>query len=435
MHIFRPLVFLALGCMALPAATASAVSRVDPDHYQLISCGKLLDVIEEETLQNQDILVRGSVIEAIGPKLDAPKGAERIDLSDRVCMPGLMDMHVHFFTQSAEGSVDMQGVTQSSAFNALRGIRFAQELLHNGFTTIRSPGDHDYAYANIEIRNAINRGEFAGPRYLVAPHYISALGGHGDFNSFAPDRPPIHAPMIADGVDQLRAAVRKEIKYGADWIKVMASGGVMSQHDDPEVAAYSEEEFRVLAEETHRHKKKITAHAHGDAGVYAAVKAGFDSIEHATMMSERTAKLMAKKGTYYVPTTYVLDWILDMGATGGISPDNLAKAQMVAKQHGHSIAMAYKYKVPMVIGSDCIFPMKQAIREFTSMAKRIDDNWYVLRAGTIHPAGMLGLENEIGSLEVGKQADIVATAANPIDDMANIQSVNFVMKGGELIRQ
>lgn len=435
MRLTTSLLTLLLGSLSLPLLAATSVSRVDADHYQHIRCGQLLDVINEKTLENQDVLVRGSVIEAIGPALAVPAGATRIDLSDRVCMPGLMDMHVHLFTQTSKGSIEMLGTTQSSAFNALQGIRFVQELLHNGFTTIRSPGDFDFAYANIEIRNAINRGEFAGPRFLVAPHYISAQGGHGDFNAFAPDGPQIHAPMIADGVDALRSAVRKEIKYGADWIKVMATGGVMSQHDDPEVAGFSNEEFRVLAEETHRHKKKITAHAIGDAGVYAAVDAGFDSIEHATMMSERTAKLMAKKGTYYVPTLYVVDWVLDMGATGGISAGNFAKAKHVAVQHENSVQLAYKYKVPMVIGSDCIFPMNEAIREFTSMAKRLGDNWYVMRAGTIHPAGMLGLEDEIGSLEVGKQADIVATAANPIDDMANIETVNFVMKGGELIRQ
>jgi imidazolonepropionase-like amidohydrolase len=228
--------------------------------------------------------------------------------------------------------------------------------------------------------------------------------------------------------------VRREIKYGADWIKVMASGGVMSQHDDPEVAAYTDEEFAAMADETHRHKKKITAHAHGDAGIRAAVAAGFDSIEHATMMEEETARLMAEKGTYYVPTLYVVDWILERGATGGISANNLAKAELVADKHARSVQMAGKHGVHLIVGSDPIFPMAEAIREFTSLARRVNDTWLVLRAGTINPATMLDLEDEIGSLEPGKQADIVATPKSPIESMQNIEHVSFVMKGGVIVR-
>ncbi len=411
----------------------TAVSAADT--YLDIHCGILLDVENKKAISDQHILIRNDVITAIGENPEVPAGAKSIDLSDQVCMPGLMDMHVHLFTQSSKGSIDALGTTQSSAFNALQGLRFTQTLLRNGFTTIRTPGDFDYQYANIEIRNAINRGEYMGPRMLVAPHYISSTGGHGDFNSFAPDGPQIHGPMIVDGPDNLRKAVRKELKYGADWIKVMASGGVMSQHDDPEVAGYSDEEFAALADETHRHGKKITAHAHGDAGIYAAVKAGFDSIEHASMMTERTARLMAEKGTFYVPTVRVVDWILEIGESGGISANNLAKAKLVSEKHKNSIDLAYKHGVKMVVDSDCIYPMEEAILEFNSLAQRLEDNWYVLQAGTINAAEMLGLQAEIGSLAVGKQADIVATPNSPIDNIRNIEQVNFVMKGGQIIRQ
>ena len=228
--------------------------------------------------------------------------------------------------------------------------------------------------------------------------------------------------------------MREEIKYGADWIKVMASGGVMSQHDDPEVAAYTAEEFRAFAEETHRHGKKITAHAHGDAGIRGAVEAGFDSIEHGTMMSSETARLMAEKGTFYVPTVYVVDWILERGATGGISANNLEKAERVAGLHARSIAHAGDAGVRLVIGSDPIYPMEEAILEFTALAKRVRDNWEVLRAGTLHAAMMLGLEDDLGSLAVGKRADLVAAPASPIERMQNIEQVSFVMKDGRVVR-
>ncbi|NIB44969.1 amidohydrolase family protein [Pseudomaricurvus alkylphenolicus] len=424
----------ALALLATSALAAAPAPATTGEQLQYIQCGKLLDVVKKKTLSNQNILVRNGVIEAMGAEVKAPVNAEQIDLSNQVCMPGLMDMHTHIFIDSTKSNLDAQGIMNSSADQTLMGLRNLQSLLNQGFTTIRIPGDLEKAYASISLKNAINRGEFDGPRMLVAPHALSPTGGHGDANSFAADS---HLPIainIVDGVDDIRRTLRTEFKYGADWIKIMATGGVMSQHDDPNIAAYSEEEFRVFAEEAHRHNKKITAHAHGDAGIRAAVEAGFDSIEHGTLMEKSTAKLMAKKGTYYVPTLYVLDWILEMGQKGGITANNLEKAKMVAKKHADSVAMAYKYGVKMALGSDPIFPMDQAIREFDAMAKRIPDNWYVLQMGTINSAEMLGLKDTIGSLEVGKQADIVATAKNPIDEMKNIESVSFVMKGGKVVR-
>ena len=401
----------------------------------VVTCGEFLDVEAKQSLRNQQIRIEGDRIVEIGSRVRSAAGDRTIDLSDHVCMPGLMDTHVHLFIDTLNQTVDQSAPTQSSAYNALMGQKNLRTLLDLGFTTVRVPGDMDYHYAGIELRNAIERGWIEGPRMKVAPHAISPLGGHGDFNSYAPDLPhAVVGPKIADGVDGVRLAVREEIKYGADWIKVMASGGVMSQHDDPEVAAYTAEEFRAMAEETHRHKKKITAHAHGDAGIRAAVEAGFDSIEHGTMMSAETAALMAEKGTFYVPTVYVVDWILERGATGGISANNLEKAKNVAGFHAESIAHASDSGVRLVIGSDPIFPMEEAIREFTALAKRVRDNWDVLRAGTIHPAIMLGLEDELGSLSVGKRADIVASPQSPIERMQNIEQVSFVMKDGRVVR-
>jgi len=415
--------------------SSAAPAHVGPDRYQDIHCGKLLDVEKKQTLSSQHILVKNDVIVELGASVSAPADAEKIDLSNQVCMPGLMDMHVHILYDTSKHTIDYSALVNSSADVTLFGLRNLQSLLNQGFTTIRIPGDGDKTYATIALKNAINRGEFDGPRMLVAPHLLSPTGGHGDLNSYAADS---HLPVtvnIVDGVDDIRRTLRMEFKYGADWIKIMASGGVMSQHDDPNVSAYSEEELAVFVEEAHRHNKKITVHAHGDAGMYAAVKAGVDSVEHGTMMSKRTAKLMAKKGTYLVPTVYVLDWILEMGKKGAITANNLAKAQLVARMHSNSVKMAYKYGVKMALGSDPIFPMDQAIREFDAMAKRIPDNWYVLQMGTINSAEMLGLEKDIGSLAVGKQADIIAAPESPIDEMSNIEQVNFVMKGGKVIRQ
>lgn len=423
------LITLILGTLGVLAPAVPALAAQD------IRCGHVLDVEAQTILSDQRILVEDGRIIAMGKEVPAPPDADVIDLSDRYCAPGLMDMHVHLFIDLTGSTLDQAAPAQSSAFNALMGLRNAQTLLRLGFTTIRVPGDMDYHYAGIEVRNAINRGEFQGPRMLVAPHAISPLGGHGDFNSYAPDLPvKVLGPFIADGVDAVRRAVRQEIKYGADWIKVMASGGVMSQHDDPAVAAYTQDEFDAFADEAHRHRKKITAHAHGDAGIRMAVMAGFDSIEHGTMMSQQTAELMAENGTFYVPTLYVVDWILETGRQGGISANNLEKAQRVSAMHSRSVGLAYKAGVKLVVGSDPIYPMEQAIREFAALAERVPDNWAVLQAGTINPAQMLGMGEEIGRLAVGMRADIVAMPDNPIDDITHIEAVDFVMKGGTVIR-
>jgi imidazolonepropionase-like amidohydrolase len=399
-----------------------------------IHCGKLLDVEKQQVVNNQHILVRNGVIAEIGTAVDAPADAIRIDRSRQVCAPGLFDSHVHLTVDSTKSTVDVGRLQQSSAYNALLGVRNAQKLLNTGFTTLRLPGDFDPYFATVEVKNAFARGDFIGPRMLVAPHAWSPTGGHGDANSLVPDQDIPVFNNIADGVEGVRLAVRNEIKYGADWIKIMGTGGVMSQHDDPEVAAYTQEEFNAFADETHRHKKKITAHIHGDSGARMAVQAGFDSIEHGTMLKPETIQMMAEQGTYLIPTRYVLDWILEKGQSGGITANNLAKAQLVAKTHADVMRAAYKAGVPMALGSDPIFPMEESIREFAAMARIIGDNWFVLRAGTIAAAEMLELDQLVGSLAVGKQADIVAMPLNPIDDMKHIEEVNFVMIGGRVVR-
>jgi len=405
------------------------------DRYIDIHCGSLLDVEQQKVLSNQHILVRNDTISEVGSSVNAPADSLKIDLSQQVCAPGLFDVHVHLFIDATRVNLDAGTLMQSSAFNALMGLKNAQTLLNSGFTTIRVPGDFDPAFAGIELRNAFERGQFIGPRMLVAPHPLSPLGGHGDANSLAPDSGVPLRGNIFTGADEARRAVRNEIKYGADWIKVMGTGGVMSQHDDPEVSAFTQEEFNALADEAHRHRKKITAHIHGDSGGRMAVLAGFDSIEHGTMLQAETLALMAEQGTFLVPTRYVVDWILERGQQGGITANNLAKAQLVSKTHAGAIRAAYKRGVKMALGSDPIFPMHEAIREFAAMNNIIEDNWFVLRAGTISAAEMLELDNLLGSIKVGKKADIVAMPESPIEEMRNIEEVNFVMQSGRVVRQ
>ena len=349
--MITPKISKALALLACAVFSSSALSA---DNFQLIQCGTLLDVENKRSLGNQQILVKNDLITEIGAAVNAPARAELIDLSDQVCMPGLMDMHVHIMFDATKPAI--RHFTDSASELTLFGLRNLWSLLDQGFTTIRIPGDGGGEYSTIALRDAINRGEFRGPRMLVAPTLHGPTGGHSDHNTIAAD---IHMPVrkqIVNGVDEARKAVRTEIKYGADWIKVHSTGGVMSQLDDPTVASYTQEEYDAFASEAHRHKKKVTAHAHADAGALGAIKAGFDSIEHGTLLQPSTLKLMTKKGVVLVPTRYVLDWILERGQQGSISANNLAKAQLVADAHVEAIKNAYKYKVKMALGSDPIFP-------------------------------------------------------------------------------
>lgn len=400
---------------------------------QLLRCGAVVDVERERILVRSDIAVKNGVIEAVGQNLNAGNAAV-IDLGDEFCMPGLMDMHTHLFIDSRAGTVAQNLLNKSSGTNALQGLKRAQSMLKNGFTTVRVPGDIDYGFAAIDIRNSIERGEFIGPRMLVAPHALSQLGGHGDLNAIRPDGPTVNGTVVQAGVDNVREAVRRQVKYGADWIKIMASGGVMSQHDDPQVQGWTDEEIFAFADEAHRLGVKITAHVHGNQAGMTAVRAGFDSIEHGTMLEDETIRAMAESGVVLVPTRYVLEWILEQGVGGGITEDNLRKARMVDAMHRRVLARAYDAGVTIAMGSDPIFPHDESTREFAALVRAGLSPWDAIKAGTINAAELIDLGLELGSVKAGKIADIVAVPQNPVEDISALERVGFVMKAGVVVR-
>ena len=293
-----------------------------------------------------------------------------------------MDMHVHLFIDSSVGTVADNFLQKSSATNALLGLKRLQLMLKNGFTTIRVPGDVDYQFAGVDLKHPIGRGDFDGPRMVVAPHALSQLGGHADLNTMRPDSPAIVGTIVKAGTDNVREAVRCEVKYGADWIKITASGGVMSQHDDPRVQGWTDEEIFALVDEAQRVGVKITAHVYGDQAGMTAARAGFDSIEHGTMIQDETIAMMKKNGVVLVPTVYVLDWILEQGIGPGITPNSYEKAvmlselyktgnvlnalpksvQLKAKAALHDIWQAATWRMPSGLWSGASSPMKPNIR-------------------------------------------------------------------------
>ena len=393
-----------------------------------IQCGALINSVDEEVLPQVTIVVGDGKIISVGQREAIPDNAERIYLSDSYCLPGLIDAHTHLMTGG-------RGMNSSSAAKTLTGLKNAQTMLRQGFTTLRVPGDGDVGFGAIVLRDAFANGLFVGPRMQVAPHAICPLGGHCDSNSIAPDSGMPTAPhVIKAGEDSVREAVRRELKYGADWIKVYATGGIMSVGDDPRVQSFTDAELAAFSDETHRHGKKITAHIHGAGAVKTAVRVGFDSVEHGTLMDDEAIRMMVESGTWLVPTVYVLDYILEQGETRRISPESMAKARDIVKVRDVSFRKAYQAGVKMAMGSDQIFPHEHSAREFSALVRLGVSPMDAIVMGTINGARLMDLENEIGSVEVGKQADIIAVPGNPLDDISVLRDVEFVMLGGRIIR-
>ena len=413
----------------LLAATAAAAEAP----ATIIRCGRLIDGRSDEVRTNVAVIVREGRIVSIGAASAAPPGAQVIDLGRSTCLPGLMDLHAHIlYRPGAEALSDF--ATRSSAHKALDGLRAAQNMLRHGFTTLRDPGDEDLYYSVVDVRDAIARGEFVGPRLFVAPHFFSATGGHGDLNMLAPDQPPLAEGRIVNGVEGMRLAVREEVKHGADWIKVFASGGVMSAGDNPRLTAYSDEELRAAVEETHRLGRKITVHAIGPDSIKASVRAGVDCVEHGLLIDEEGIRMMRERGVPLVPTLYVIEYIINDGARLGLPAESIAKARALRDERDRAIRAAFAGGVKIAFGSDTIFPHEHAAREFAQMVRLGLTPLQAIRAATLSAAEVLGIDGETGTLEAGKAADLIAVAGDPLKDIRALESVSFVMKGGQLIQ-
>jgi imidazolonepropionase-like amidohydrolase len=398
----------------------------------LIRCGRLIDARADQAAASIDILVVGDRITAVGKGLSAPPDARTVDLTSATCLPGLIDLHAHILINP--GDVLADSMRKSSARKALEGLRNAQVRLQNGFTALRDPGDEDLYYSTIEIRDAIARGDFQGPRLFIAPHMISATGGHGDFNDLAPDLALQVPNVVVDGAAAMRKAVREEIKHGADWIKLAATGGVMSAGDDPRGQDFTDEELRAAVDEAHRHGRKVTVHAIGAGGIKAALRAGVDCIEHGALIDDEGIALMKERGVPLVPTVYVLDYIIEEGERRGIPADRIAKAKALQAERDRCLRAAFAAGLTVAFGSDTIYPHATANREFARMVRLGLSPMAAIRAASTNAARVLGIEKEVGTLETGKRADVVAVGRDPLADVTALESVVFVMKDGRVVR-
>ena len=400
----------------------------------VVQAGRVLDVRTGQYHTGQTILIENGRIAGIGGTAEmaakiAP-GARVIDLGNRTVLPGLIDCHTHLtFAPTLIGPARLH---LSVPREALLGARNARVTLEAGFTTVRNLGAD--GYADIALRDAINAGDVPGPRMVASGPPLSITGGHFDQNFLAPQ---FQSPGdgIANGVTGVMVKVRENIKYGADVIKFMATGGVLSEGDDPALEQYTPEEMRAIVETAHGLGKKVAAHAHGAVGIRNAVLAGTDSIEHGTYIDQEDIRLMKEHGTYLVPTLYLLDWFPEHSKDLGITPGVLEKARVVMGVAGANIGAAMRAGVKVALGTDAaVYPHGLNGHEFAAMARRGLTPLQAIQAGTVNAADLLGWTDRIGTLEPGKFADLIAVDGDPLADVTILERVAFVMKGGQVVK-
>ena len=399
-----------------------------------ILCGQLIDGRGDRPLKKAAVLVEGERIVKVGGPDILPKGIEVIDLGGATLMPGLIDMHSHPLQSTDSYQVDH--LRWSSAYKALKGLKAVQDDLMAGWTTLRIPGDDDVFYAPMDIRKAINEGMFVGPRLCGAGHYISITGGGGDMNFIAPEQHPIADGLVVDGVEEMRKAVRQEVKYGSDWIKLLVTGAFMSTGDNPADVHFSPEELKVAVEEAGRHNVPVMAHAHAAEGIKQAIRAGVRSIEHGTFMDKEAIDLMVQRGVYLVPTMYVGEYYEERGSD---SPEMQKNVELSRKYHAEferRVGEAIKAGVKICVGSDFGgFPPELNAHEFASLVHAGMTPMQAIQAGTRVASEALRWDDRIGTVEPGKLADLVAVPGDPLKDIAELQRVSFVMIGGKVVKR
>ncbi len=421
---------LALGLTAAPGPGAQEAAPV-----VAVRAGILVDGTGAAPVRNAVIVIRGDRITAAGSGVRVPAGARVIDLSAYTVLPGFIDAHVHLAARPlGVGDWLHRDVTDDEADDALWGAANARATLLAGFTTVRDVGAS--TFANIALMRAIAAGLVPGPRMEAAGHLIGISGGHCDLDGYAAGTVPERGPLegIANGADQVREAVRLQVKYGATVIKICATGGVLSQGDSIGAQQMTEEEMRAAVETATMLGRRVAAHAHGNAGIKAAVRAGVTSIEHGSFLDDEAVHLMVEHGTWLVPTLFA-GWSVGSPAAGASMPPWMAakgRAAWEAMQRSFRLAVAGGVKI--ALGTDAgVDPHGQNAREFELMVKVGGMTpMQSIEAGTINGATLLGMEHDVGSVEPGKYADLVAVRGDPLADITVLQHPVFVMKGGDV---
>ena len=416
---------LMLAGVCFLATTASAQKT-------LIHCGTLIDAIKNEVQSQMTIVVEGKKITAVQKGFSSPTGTDKvIDLKTQTVMPGLVDMHVHLENETSKGG-EMKRYQQNQADIAFDAAKYAKTTLLAGFTSVRDLGGSG---VNVALRNAINKGTVIGPRIFTSGRTIATTGGHGDPANGLSDKYTLDGQYltgVVNGVDECRQAVRQRYKEGSDCIKITATGGVLSIAKNGKAPQFTEEEIRAIVETAKDYGFHVAAHAHGAEGIKRAVRGGVTTIEHGTFLDDEGIELMKKYGTYLVATIIAGKTVADSAKIPGyyhslVVPKALETGPLVQA----TFAKAYKAGVKIAFGTDSgVSVHGNNGYEFQYMVEAGMPTMEAIKAATITPAEIIGNQKELGTIEAGKIADIIATDGNPLQDIKVMRKVSFVMKDG-----
>ena len=424
-------VLVSLVCLS----AAQQPQKTAPPKVVYIHAGHLFDATSDNVRDNVVILVVGDRIQSVGPAQTAeiPRGSTVIDLSHATVLPGLIDCHVHLDSR-ADRYDEIYRFKDTPFSAAFAAVVHARKTLEAGFTSVRDVGS--LPFLAVDLRNSINEGLVPGPRIVASGPPISITGGHGDLNNYSPQTRVSMFPedrdfQIADGVDQVRHVVRAQVKYGVDVIKILATGGVLSKGDSPGAPQFTPEELKAAADEAHMAGRKIAAHAHGTQGIKNAILAGIDSIEHASLIDDEGIRLAKERGVYLVMDIYNDDYILGKAIEFGLPKENVEKEKMVGRLQRENFAKAVKAGAKMAFGTDAgVYPHGDNAKQFYYMVKYGMTPAQAIRAATSSAADLIGRAKDVGTVEAGKYADLIAVTANPFEDVRALENVGFVMKGG-----
>jgi len=422
------LAFLICAALALCASPGRAAAA----DVVVVTAAHMVDVVGGRLVDDPQVTITDGRITAVGSRgAPVPEGARRIDLPGRTLLPGLIDMHVHL-THDPVLDSGYRRYEFTDNFWTVVGVVNARRTLEAGFTTVRNVGSDNYD--DVALKQGIENGLIPGPRIVPATYAIGATGGHCDTTELPPSI-TAPAPAVADGPDAIRAVVRKLHKYGAEVIKFCGTGGVLSKGDTAGGQQYSLAEMKALVEEAHLLGLRVAVHAHGTSGIKDAIRAGVDTIEHASLADDEGIALAREHGTYFSMDIYDDDYILAEGAKNGMFAESLAKERQVGLRQRETFRAATRAGVKMIFGTDGgVYPNGDNARQFVTMVTWGMQPLQAIRAATVTAAEALGRPNDVGAIAVGRYGDLIAVDGNPLQDVAVLQKVPFVMKGGVVVK-
>jgi imidazolonepropionase-like amidohydrolase len=397
----------------------------------VVTADRMIDVLAGRAVDHPQITVVDGRITAVGLQGSAvPEGARRVDLPGMTLLPGLIDMHTHITADPRYNGY--RGLEFTDNFWTVVGVANAKKTLEAGFTTIRNVGS--YNFDDVAIKQGIEQGFVPGPRIVPATYAIGATGGHCDSTEFPPSV-SVPSPQIANGAEELRATVRKLRKYGAEVIKFCGTGGVFSKTDTVGGQQYDLAEMKAIVDEAHMLGLKVAVHAHGTSGIKDAIRAGVDTIEHASLADEEAFALAKQHGTWFSMDIYNDDYILAEGEKNGMFQESLAKERSIGLKQRQTFQAAVKAGVKMVFGTDAgVYPNGYNARQFATMVKWGMTPMQAIQAATANASEALGRAGDVGAIAVGRYGDLIAVAGDPLADVTRLQSVAFVMKGGDVVK-